>query len=196
MAHIACPPLLTAFSTTKAFRLPYCPSAVLIFICIFFISCESTFSVVSSRLFGSSSSFILFSLHTLSLMFSMSTDWLLWRRIVSIGRWEVIVRSYAACYDIRFSLKSALKPCYWREAWSGAVATPVVEIIAASDWAAASRSLAPAAPAAAVFLAGNCFFYYFWICSWTFCSSMLAFCSSLLISVWSKASLAVFSYLT
>ena len=68
-----------------------------------------------------------------------------------------------------------------------AAAPPVVEIVVVSDWAA---------PAAAVFLAGNYFFYYFWICSWTFYSSMLAFCSSLLISVYSTASFAVFSYLT
>ena len=33
-----------------------------------------------------------------------------------------------------------------------AAAPPVVEIYVVSDWAA---------PAAAVFLAGNCFFYYF-----------------------------------
>lgn len=51
MAHMGYPedasPL---FSTTKALRLPYWPSAVLIFSYTFFTSAESILSVVSSTL--------------------------------------------------------------------------------------------------------------------------------------------------
>lgn len=87
MAHIGWPEVtLAAFSTINAFRLPYYPSAVLIFIYTFLISDESILSVVSIKLVASFySRLILFSLHILSLMLRISTDWLLCRSIVSIG---------------------------------------------------------------------------------------------------------------
>ena len=78
MAHMGYPEDASLlFSTTKALRLPYWPSAVLIFSCTFLTSAESIFSVVSSTLLLSVlfwSLFILFSLQTLSLMLRISTD--------------------------------------------------------------------------------------------------------------------------
>ena len=88
---------------TKIYKLPCYPSAVRIFIETFFYSEESTFKVVRSIL-PYKSSCILFSLQFLSSMWRMSTDWLLYRRIVSIAYWDWMVKLYAACSDIRFIL--------------------------------------------------------------------------------------------
>ena len=57
------------------------------------MSYESILSVVSSILAMFISSFIRFSLQTLSLISKMSTDWLLCNSIVSIGLCDVMVRS-------------------------------------------------------------------------------------------------------
>ena len=54
MAHIGYAELPSAaFSITKALRLPYCPSAVLIFSYTFLISDESILRVVSIKLVDS-----------------------------------------------------------------------------------------------------------------------------------------------
>ena len=84
VAHVAS--LSPAFNrgNTKIWRLPYCPSAVRILSVIWFVSSESTFRVVSNMLPCYESS-IAFSLHFLSSIFRMSTDWLHCNRIVSIG---------------------------------------------------------------------------------------------------------------